>query len=207
MAEQVAGNIEPDVLALESTLPPESEDVDAPEGGVAVALAPPKVRTVQRAEDEVYARKQKTLAIRHKSKDRLVALVEIVSAGNKAGRDALTALVEKTVSALRKGIHVLVIDLHPPGPRDRHGIHGVIWAEISQERYRRPKSKPLTLVSYDAGIPKTAYIQPVAVGEVLPDMPLFLTPEIYVPVPLEATYREAWEAGRGPWKRVLETPS
>jgi hypothetical protein len=207
MAEQVAGNIEPDVLTLESTLPPDADASDVPEGAVAVATAPPQVRTVQRAEEEVYVRKRKTLAIRHKSKDRLVALVEIVFAGNKAGREALEAFVEKTVSALRQGIHVLVIDLHPPGPRDRQGIHGAIWAEISQEPYRRPKNKPLTLVSYAAGVPKTAYIQPMAVGEVLPDMPLFLTPEVYVPVPLETTYRETWEAGRGPWKNVLEALS
>ena len=26
-------------------------------------------------------------------------------------------------------------------------------------------------------------------------MPLFLTPEVYVPLPLEATYQSAWEDG------------
>ena len=38
-----------------------------------------------------------------------------------------------------------------------------------------------------------AYIEPVAVGDVLPDMPIFLKPGIHVPAPLEATYRAAWD--------------
>ena len=36
-------------------------------------------------------------------------------------------------------------------------------------------------------------MEPVAVGDVLPDMPLFLKPEHYVPAPLEATYQATWK--------------
>src|SRR5262245_31817793 len=60
MSEQVGGDIGPDVLALETVQPPRPEDGE-PEGAVAVTLAPPPVRTVQYAEDEVYVRKRKTL--------------------------------------------------------------------------------------------------------------------------------------------------
>ena len=49
------------------------------------------------------------------------------------------------------------------------------------------------MAAYSAGGIKTAYVEPIGVGDVLPDMPLFLEPEIYVPVPLEATYRTAWD--------------
>jgi hypothetical protein len=35
-------------------------------------------------------------------------------------------------------------------------------------------------------------------------MPLFLTPEIYVNVPLEETYMSAFEALPRKWKRVIE---
>jgi len=38
-----------------------------------------------------------------------------------------------------------------------------------------------------------AYVEPVAVGQPLPDMPLFLKPEFYVPAPLEETYRTTWD--------------
>jgi hypothetical protein len=31
------------------------------------------------------------------------------------------------------------------------------------------------------------------VGDLLPEMPLFLKPEFYVPVPLEETYQTIWD--------------
>lgn len=204
MSEQVAGNIGPDVLTLESVEPPAASQDGEPEGTLAVAIAPPRVQTVQRAEHEIYTRKRRTLVIRHSSNDRIVALVEIVSPGNKASKDAFNSFVNKAVGALQKGYHLLVLDLFPPGRRDPQGIHGAIWAELSDEPYHLPAGKPLTLASYVAARPTTAYVQPVAVGEALIDMPLFLTPDAYVTVPLEATYHAAWEAGRGPWKKKLE---
>jgi hypothetical protein len=41
-------------------------------------------------------------------------------------------------------------------------------------------------------VPKTAYVESVAVGEPLPDMPAFLDPDSWIPVPLEATYQATW---------------
>ena len=43
--------------------------------------------------------------------------------------------------------------------------------------------KPLTCVSYVGIPPPEVILDPVAVGDVLPAMPLFLTPDIYVPRP------------------------
>ena len=59
---------------------------------------------------------------------------------------------------------------------------------------------------YDAGPPRVAYVEPIAVGDVLPDMPLFLKPEFYVPAPLEATYQTTWNVFPNVLKRLLETP-
>jgi hypothetical protein len=39
--------------------------------------------------------------------------------------------------------------------------------------------KRLTLASYDAGPEYVAYVEFVGVGDELPDMPLFLKPEVY----------------------------
>ena len=47
------------------------------------------------------------------------------------------------------------------------------------------------------------FLEPVAVGDPLPEMPLFLTADMYVPVPLDATYRSAWEAFPTVWQEVL----
>jgi hypothetical protein len=154
-----------------------------------------------------YVLKQKTLVIRHSSGDRIVALIEIVSPGNKASRHGLRSLVAKVVEALYRGYHLLVIDLHRPTPRDPQGIHGVIWAEISDESFEAPPERPLTLAAYSAGQIKRAYVEPIAVGDALPDMPLFLEPEGYVNVPLEATYQAAWRGVPQRWRRVLEAPA
>jgi hypothetical protein len=99
---------------------------------------------------------------------------------------------------------LLILDLQPPGPRDPQGIHGAIWEEFADATYRAPPDKPLTLVAYDAGPPKRAYVEPVAVGSVLPEMPLFLEPGEYINVPLEATYQTAWQSVPQRWQRVLD---
>jgi hypothetical protein len=53
-------------------------------------------------------------------------------------------------------------------------------------------------------ISERSYVEPVAVGDALPDMPIFLTADRYVPCPLEATYQTAWEQFPAPLKGPLE---
>jgi len=142
---------------------------------------------------EFYRRKQSIVTVRHVTGDRIVAVVEIVSRGNKSSNFAIRAFVEKAAELLFHGVHLLIVDLYPPGPRDPHGIHGVIWDEMTAQAYHKPE-KPLTLAAYEsgpAGVSTRAYVQPVAVGDTLPDMPLFLEPGAHVPLPLEATYDRA----------------
>jgi hypothetical protein len=62
------------------------------------------------------------------------------------------------------------------------------------------------VASYESGPVTQAYVVPVDVGDLLPDMPLFLEPDGCVEVPLEACYRSAWEAVPRRWKGVLESP-
>jgi hypothetical protein len=45
----------------------------------------------------------------------------------------------------------------------------------------------------------------VAVGNPLPDAPLFLAPGWYVNVPLEATYRASWDVTPRPIRDLLES--
>jgi hypothetical protein len=49
-----------------------------------------------------------------------------------------------------------------------------------------------------------AFLEPVAVGQALIDMPLFLTAERYVNVPLEPTYLAAYRGMPEFWRDVLE---
>ena len=99
----------------------------------------------------------------------------------------------------------MVVDLFPPSKRDPQGIHKAIWDEFEEEDLELPRDKPLTLASYDAGSDYVAYVEFVAVGDALPDMPLFLKPDIYVQAPLEPTYQAAWDAFPAALKGLLDT--
>jgi hypothetical protein len=112
----------------------------------------------------------------------------------------------KAFDALRAGIHVLLIDLFPPGRHDPHGMHDVIrqLLEDSDEPYDLPADEPLTLASYVADRPVEIYLEHLAPGGSLAEMPLFLNPERYVSVPLESTYAAAWRGMPGFWRNVLE---
>jgi len=94
-------------------------------------------------------------------------------------------------------------DLFPPGQRDRQGIHKIIWDELTDNDFVLPADRPVTIASYIGGPFQEAFVEPVAKGGMLPDMPLFLTPGVYVQVPLEATYQAAWQAVPAVWKSVL----
>jgi len=211
LAEQVAGGFAPDVLTLEHRRDePEPWEPDRggesaadDSDGVALAAAPPKVRFTAACPSEAYARRRSRIAVRHRSGDRVVAIVEIVSPGNKASQHAMRSFVEKSVELLESGIHLLLLDLFPPGPRDPQGIHGAIWSEIGTGDFQLPPGEPLTMVAYSVGEMKRAFIEPAAVGATLPEMPVFLEPELYVPLPLEPTYQAAFEAVPRRWRDEL----
>ena len=210
MAEQITGHLGPDVLTLRvprvGPTAARTPHVGERGGGVAVAEVPPRVRFHATAEADVYASKAKSVVVRHRSNHQVIAMVEILSPGNKGNRRTLDAFVSKAEDALAAGIHLLLVDLFPPGPRDPQGIHRAVWGDRGDE-FAMPPDKPLTCVAYVGGPMPEAFIEPVAVGDALPDMPLFLTPDVYVPVPLEATYRSAWEAVPGVWRDVLTAPA
>jgi hypothetical protein len=131
------------------------------------------------------ALKQRSLVLRHQSTHRIVAIIEIISPGNKSSTDAYRAFLDKAVTAAANKVNLLILDLFPPGPRDPQGIHDSIWGVLSAGNSYAPTDKPLTLASYDMGPLKTAYVEAVAVGEPLPDMPLIPTPGCCMYVPLE----------------------
>ncbi len=195
LVEQRAGIREPDVLAIEGyeTINPlASRALEENVGGVA-ALEAPATSIVQRSTNEVYADRANKIVIRHHL-GTIVAIIEIVSPGNKDRTGAVRDFVEKTVDFIRAGIHVLIVDLFPPTVRDPASLHKLIWNEIEDTPFELPKGRQRLLASYQAGSEKVAYIEPLGVGEVLPDMPLFLTNRLHIKVPLESTYQTTWNS-------------
>jgi hypothetical protein len=141
----------------------------------------------------VYRARRRTLTIRHASGNRIVAFLEIVSPGNKDRTTSVQELANKVDAALVQGIHVMIVDLFPPGRFDPQGLHGAVWARYGTEEYVVPPAQPLTVCSYRAVVPVEAYIEHMAFGDPLPEMPLFLDVETYICAPLERTYQAAFQ--------------
>lgn len=189
-SEQHAGRTIADILTLKDR--PASVD-DRATSGVAVAEAPPQVSIKMVASEATsYRNVRRTITIRHRSGRQVVAMIELLSPGNKDGQHHLAQFVSKATGAIWQGIHLLVIDLHPPSQFDPAGVHGAIWDEVGGAEFLLPADRPLTLVSYLAEQIPEAFVEPVSVGMPLPDMPIFLTSDHYVSVPLEPTYMKAF---------------
>jgi hypothetical protein len=209
LPEQYAGGFGPDVLTLQGS-PDDGNGAMAPVssgGGVGVLISAPKVEPTVETDMEFYHRKQTPVVVRHVSGDRVVAMIEIVSPGNKSTRNALRSFVEKAAELLKQGVHLLIVDLLPPRKHDPQGIHAAIWDDIAGQEQTLPADKPLTVVSYEAALPLRAFVRHLAVGDSLPDWPLFLEPNGCIQVPLEATYQSAFSFMPQRWRRVLEAKS
>jgi hypothetical protein len=177
---------EPDALAIQ--LP------EAPTGGVGLADAPPRAGVIARTEpDELsYARRANYIAVRYEG-GAVVAVIEIVSPGNKHSNVAVRQFRDKAVTFLERGVNLVVIDLFPPTRRDPGGLGRLVSDHVTPEPIPPPPDgKPLSVTAFDATDGLTAYLDPLAVGDELPESPLFLAQGWYVKLPLEATYQRSF---------------
>ena len=110
MVEQRTGAWEPDVLAIERRgNAPRSEFTT--DGGVAT-LAPPATRYVDRTTNQIHATRANRIVVKHHL-GRTIAVIEIVSPGNKDSRAAYSDFIDKVID--RPG---------PPTRRSRAGCPG-----------------------------------------------------------------------------------
>lgn len=216
LAEQGAEVGTADVLTLQS--PATGMDPPRP-GGIAVADAPPRVgRRLKLAPNATYRTLRRTLAIRHTSGHRVVALIEITSPANKDRPESVATFVDKVESALDRGVHVLVIDLLAPGRHDPLGLPGTVLDRVElvidvvdhdeeedevDDDIPGPGHPP-ALVSLMADRFPEAFAAYPVVGDALPEMPLFLKVGTYVNIPLEPTYDQAYRGMPAFWRDVLE---
>ncbi len=212
LAEQIAGSTGPDVLTLQAPGRPSAaatkEKVAKPKrtglnGALTLEKAPPIAEFRITNPPKWYAGKKKSVTIRHVSEHRVVAVLEIVSPGNKDSKSAMAAFVRKAQDLLSAGVHLSLVDVFPPTSRDPEGIHPVVWGEDDGDTFHFNPRKPLTCAAYIGGLGAQAFVTPVAVGDKLPVLPIFLTAESYVPVPLEKTYQAAFDAVPKIWQKAL----
>jgi Protein of unknown function (DUF4058) len=200
MAEQVTGRPIPDVVTMQARAPKEG-----PEGGIAVATAPPSARLIAKIERVNYAKRADRVVIR-RGRGKVVAIIEILSPGNKDSHNALRTFVEKAAGIINQGVNLLVVDLFPPTPRDPQGIHGAIWDYLGGEPFEPTPGQPLIAASYLAGDIPEAYVESLGIGDPLPSLPIFLSETRYIRAPLETTYQEAWAAFPAMLKELIEPP-
>lgn len=129
LGEQQAGAVGPDILTHrgpEAVQAPSEDYAVDPLVSSATVLTTldirPQVRATQVSNDETafYLSRQRRLAIRHASGDRVIAIIEIVSKSNRQTRLALEQFADKVIGALLSGVHVVLIDLYP------HGMHNTM---------------------------------------------------------------------------------
>src|SRR5687767_8070899 len=163
LAEQTMHTFGPDVLTLQhpgangSGANGTPHNGSAVTGGVAVAEAKPKAQ-IEAKEKRVPPRTgQRRLTIRHVSDHRMIAVIELVSPGNKASTTSFESFVSKACGVLNEGIHLIVIDPFPPTKRDPNGVHAAIWEAMTEKPFTLPADKPLTLAAYCSAEEITAF--------------------------------------------------
>ena len=185
----------------------------APAGSVAVADAPPAVRVHRLLRPGPVVRR-KSLTVRRSGSDDLIAVIEIVSPGNKDGPTHLSDFLGKVTGTLAAGIHVVVMDLLPPNKHTPGGLHPMISDDLQIPRTgddaedgTQPPECPVALLSYESDMPNVgAYMDYLRVGDAIPDLPLFLAPGRYVNMPLGRAYEAAYRPLPRVTKAALEGP-
>src|SRR5437667_9552592 len=101
------------------------------------ALTDQQTGGIDQMEGDTYARRANRIRIQHRH-GQVVAVIEIVSPGNKNNVAAFRAFVRKACDLIWHEIHLLVIDLFPPSERNPQGIHKAIWDEVADAEFGLP---------------------------------------------------------------------
>ena len=132
----------------------------------------------------------KCISIYDREKAKIVAVIEIVSPGNKNAREKVDTFVEKSVNYLASGIHYLIIDVLPATRLIDNFVNKILVQIDGGEIHQ---TKELYAASFQCLDPRLQlYVEEFNVGDVLPKVPVFLQKE-YVLVDLEATYSATLE--------------
>jgi hypothetical protein len=186
----------------------ESEDVETPAvgssengGGVATAVWAPPVPTLSVATDLLDFDEFEVRIYDTKRGYRLVAALEIVSPANKDRPESRRAFVTKCAALLQKRVSVAIVDLVTSRSCN---LYKELMEFIDQkDLFLADVDPPLYAVSCrcirdgQAGRLET-WSRPLALGQPLPTLPLWLADNFAVPVDLEQSYEESCRGLRIP---------
>jgi hypothetical protein len=213
LAEPVLGQAVPDVLTLR-----EGGDRFAEETGISgvlhddsgespVASSGPGVLVQDLSPSESYAALARHIVVKNSLRDdEVVAVIELVSRANKTSREKRDQFLDKTLELLRKGIHLVIVDLQAPTRIVPQGFHSFVCDAHGDPPATLPPEHDLQTVSYqvlEGGVVRS-HLVPLTVGDPLPEMPVFLTSHQYVRVSLEPTYQRAFQSLPRRFRKILE---
>ena len=167
------------------------------EGGVATAVWAPPRPTWEVATDLPDQDEYEVRVYDEEHERRLVATVELVSPGNKDRPESRRAFVAKCAALLRRDVSVAIVDVVTIRP---FNLYAELLAFIGQtDPALAPEPPPLYAAacrwkrSTDSPRPRSrlqTWAYPLAVGQPLPTLPLWLADDLSVPLELEASYEE-----------------
>lgn len=167
-------------------------------GGVAVAsqtYAPPAVLMgeVSFADADLY--EVKVLD----ENGRIAAAIELVSRSNKDRPEMRRAFAIKCASYLQAGISVVFVDIVTNRRADLHSelVHLLDLPDSLHWSSRKGTAAvSYRIVGVSEGTRLEAWPEELVVGSPLPNIPLWLSPNLATPLELEATYEAAWACHR-----------
>ena len=187
-------SMEIDITTFDEEMPaPSVSGYGADEGGVATAVwAPPRptfVVATDLPDQYVYE-----VRVFDTWRDRrLVAAVEIVSPGNKDRPENRRAFVSRCAALLQERVSVAIVDLVTTR---QFNLYGDLLELIGEEDPAlAPEPPPLYAAACrwtrrDEAWHFESWKHPLALGQPLPTLPLWLSDHFAVPLELEATYEE-----------------
>lgn len=165
---------------------------ESSDGGTALATAPAPTLSVEAdlSEQDVY----EVQIYDTERGRRLVAAIELVSPSNKDRAETRDVFVGKVASLLQKGVCVSIVDLVTVRLAN-------LYAELMEMLGRNdPSLEPVpphlyavTLRSRQPANRRSqldVWFYPMSLGQPLPTLPIWLTPELRVLLPLETSYEE-----------------
>ena len=183
----LGSDVATDVTEEELLTPPGANGA----GGLAIQTYTPPAATVL-----IPATFPDEAAVEVRSTDpgaRLLAVVELVSPGNKKSPDARRAFVTKAAAYLQYGIGVVIVD---PVTERLANLHNELARSLAQaESFAMAGDPPIYAAGYrptrTGAVPEIeAWLYPLAIGAPLPVVPLYLRDHGCIPLDLEATYTE-----------------
>ena len=208
-AERAAVERTPDVLAIEQADVADERENTRPGDGTAAVMDPPELKVhATVSEVDLYTIRNRRVAIRRDDGDRLAAVIELASPGNKTGRRAIEAFTDKAATLLGDGVHLGIIDVVPTSGRLRpNGLIAATAETCNIDVAADFVDKRGGIAGFEAPSLDRAiqlWAEPLGPGDSLPELPLFLTPGRHVNVPLTETYVAALRALSPKWRRVLD---